>query len=101
MFTSDQTIARPRYQAGLWLQDNGQGKMPVPVRLLTTKFFYATGNTPAVCLTHSLPPDQDVSLLLLGCGDVRNVLFTAYADLGSGKFSKFLKDCITFASTNI
>ncbi|KDB20649.1 hypothetical protein H109_07402 [Trichophyton interdigitale MR816] len=58
--------------------------MPVPVRLLTTKFFYATGNTPAVCLTHSLPPDQDVSLLLLGCGDVRNVLFTAYADLGSG-----------------
>ncbi|EFR01962.1 hypothetical protein MGYG_04963 [Nannizzia gypsea CBS 118893] len=58
--------------------------MPVPSRLLTTKFFYATGNTPAVCLTHSLPPDQDVSLLLLGCGDVRNVLFTAYADLGSG-----------------
>ncbi|OAL70018.1 hypothetical protein A7D00_5547 [Trichophyton violaceum] len=58
--------------------------MPVPVRLLTTKFFYATGNTPAVCLTHSLPPDQDVSLLLLGCGDARNVLFTAYADLGSG-----------------
>ncbi|KAK2867969.1 hypothetical protein FQN49_003287 [Arthroderma sp. PD_2] len=58
--------------------------MARPAHLLTTSFFYPVGNTPAVCLTHSLPPDQDVSLLLLGCGDVRNVLFTAYADLGSG-----------------
>ncbi|KAM5441428.1 hypothetical protein MferCBS31731_003499 [Microsporum ferrugineum] len=58
--------------------------MARPTHLLTTSFLYPTGNTPAVCLTHSLPPDQDVSLLLLGCGDVRNVLFTAYSDLGSG-----------------
>ncbi|KAF3482025.1 uncharacterized protein GIQ15_04784 [Arthroderma uncinatum] len=56
-----------------------------PAHLLTTSFFYPTGNTPAVCLTRSLPPGQDVSLLLLGCGDVRNVLFTAYADLGSAR----------------
>ncbi|KAF2181225.1 hypothetical protein K469DRAFT_792236 [Zopfia rhizophila CBS 207.26] len=42
------------------------------------------GNTPAVCLTQSLPPDQDASILLLGCGDIRNVLFTIYAGIGLG-----------------
>lgn len=45
------------------------------------KFFYAIGNTPAVCLTESLPPEQDASLLLLGSGDVRNILFTAFSEL--------------------
>lgn len=62
-----------------------------PAHIQTTSFFYAMGNTPAVCLTKSLPPDQDVSLLLLGCGDVRNVLLTAYADLGDGNYLKPLR----------
>ncbi|KAF2469196.1 uncharacterized protein BDR25DRAFT_230166 [Lindgomyces ingoldianus] len=47
-------------------------------------YFYPIGNTPAVCLTQSLPPDQDASLLLLGCGDIRNLLFTVYAGMGLG-----------------
>ena len=55
-----------------------------PAHIQNVSFFYAAGNTPAVCLTRSLPPDQDAAILLLGCGDVRNVLLTAYADLGGG-----------------
>ena len=46
-------------------------------------FFYPIGNTPAVCLTSELPPEQSAEILLLGCGDVRNILYTAYADLGA------------------
>ncbi|KAF2655008.1 hypothetical protein K491DRAFT_704879 [Lophiostoma macrostomum CBS 122681] len=53
------------------------------VGLQRTSFFYPFGNTPAVCLTQSLPPDQDAAILLLGCGDFRNVLFTAYAGHGA------------------
>ncbi|TFK53888.1 hypothetical protein OE88DRAFT_1694901 [Heliocybe sulcata] len=44
-------------------------------------FFYPVGNTPAVCLTQDLPPGQSADVLLLGCGDARNVLYTVYADL--------------------
>ncbi|KAF2852444.1 hypothetical protein T440DRAFT_477389 [Plenodomus tracheiphilus IPT5] len=43
-------------------------------------WFYPTGNTPPVCLTQTLPPEQDTALLLLGCGDFRSILFTAYSE---------------------
>ncbi|KAF8348729.1 hypothetical protein F5887DRAFT_597878 [Amanita rubescens] len=46
-------------------------------------FFYPIGNTSAVCLTSELPPEQPADILLLGCGDARNVLYTVYADLGA------------------
>jgi hypothetical protein len=42
------------------------------------------GNTPAVCLTQDLPPEEDADVLLLGCGDIRNVLFTAYCVANQG-----------------
>jgi hypothetical protein len=45
--------------------------------------FYPLGNTPAVSFTQDLSPDQDADVLLLGCGDPRNVLFTVYADVTS------------------
>lgn len=51
-----------------------------------TIFFYAIGNTPAVCLTSELPPEQSADILLLGCGDVRNIMYTVYADLGGRKW---------------
>ncbi|KAF2434974.1 hypothetical protein EJ08DRAFT_692880 [Tothia fuscella] len=54
--------------------------MASPTRIERTQFFYAAGNTPAVNLVQHLPPGDDASIPLLGCGDVRNVLFTAYAD---------------------
>ncbi|KAI0838348.1 hypothetical protein F5Y06DRAFT_267925 [Hypoxylon sp. FL0890] len=44
--------------------------------------FYPLGNTPAVSLTRGLPQDIDADILLLGCGDVRNILFTAYSERG-------------------
>ena len=43
-------------------------------------FFYPLGNTSAVCLTENLPPEHDADVLLLGCGDPRNILYTVYAD---------------------
>ncbi|KAH6634745.1 hypothetical protein B0J18DRAFT_486920 [Chaetomium sp. MPI-SDFR-AT-0129] len=42
--------------------------------------FYPLGNTPAVCLTQGLPPKDKADVLLLGCGDVRNIMFTAQCD---------------------
>jgi hypothetical protein len=48
----------------------------------TTVFFYPLGNTPATCLTQDLLPEQSADILLLGCGDARNILFTTYMDAG-------------------
>ncbi|KAJ6449567.1 hypothetical protein C8R45DRAFT_145080 [Mycena sanguinolenta] len=44
------------------------------------RYFYAIGNTAAVSLARDVPPDKDISLLLLGCGDPRNVLFTLFSE---------------------
>ncbi|KAJ7695068.1 hypothetical protein B0H17DRAFT_1056261 [Mycena rosella] len=43
-------------------------------------FFYPVGNTPAVCLTKNIPPEKSANVLLLGCGDPRNILYTLHAD---------------------
>ncbi len=48
-------------------------------------FIYPVGNTPASSLTESLPQGVDADILLLGCGDVRNILFTAYCESGLRK----------------
>ncbi|KAF8205708.1 hypothetical protein K438DRAFT_1579184 [Mycena galopus ATCC 62051] len=44
------------------------------------RYFYPIGNTSAVSLARDVAPDQDISLLLLGCGDPRNVLFTLFSE---------------------
>ncbi|KAI1464937.1 uncharacterized protein F4812DRAFT_462259 [Daldinia caldariorum] len=44
--------------------------------------FYPIGNTPAASLTRGLPQGLDADILLLGCGDVRDILFTAYSERG-------------------
>ncbi|PGH27643.1 hypothetical protein AJ80_00656 [Polytolypa hystricis UAMH7299] len=54
--------------------------MGSPVVLNLFSILYPLGNTPAVCLTDALPGEEDADILLLGCGDVRNILFTSYAD---------------------
>ncbi|KAH6869723.1 hypothetical protein BKA70DRAFT_1210708 [Coprinopsis sp. MPI-PUGE-AT-0042] len=43
-------------------------------------YFYPIGNTSAVSLTGDLPPEEPAKLLLLGCGDPRNVLFTIFTE---------------------
>jgi len=42
------------------------------------QFFYPVGNTPAVSLTQDLPSNKTADILLLGCGDVRHILFTIH-----------------------
>ncbi|KDR75856.1 hypothetical protein GALMADRAFT_122208 [Galerina marginata CBS 339.88] len=41
-------------------------------------FFYAIGNTSAVSLITDLPVEEPARILLLGCGDPRNVLYTIF-----------------------
>ncbi|GBE84710.1 hypothetical protein SCP_0606900 [Sparassis crispa] len=43
-------------------------------------YLYAIGNTPAVCLTRDLASEEDADILLLGCGDPRNVLYTIFCE---------------------
>lgn len=51
---------------------------PVYLEILT--FFYPIGNTPAVPLTRDLLPEEEVDILLLGCGDIHNILFTLFTE---------------------
>lgn len=55
--------------------------MSHPLFWLSRTFFYPIGNTAAICLTQDLSPEQSADILLLGCGDPRNILFTVYADV--------------------
>ena len=47
-------------------------------------WFYAVGNTPATNLARSVPHGEDADILTLGCGDLRNILYTAYVERGLG-----------------
>ncbi|KAJ7256453.1 hypothetical protein B0H12DRAFT_1286199 [Mycena haematopus] len=58
-------------------------------------YFYAIGNTSAVSLARDVAPDQDLSLLLLGCGDPRNVLFTLFSE-HDGATRKLDFTCVDF-----
>ncbi|KAG8710643.1 hypothetical protein FRC11_004270 [Ceratobasidium sp. 423] len=58
--------------------------MSHPLYWLEKQFFYPIGNTPAISLTQDLSPEQSADILLLGCGDPRNILFTVYSDLTIG-----------------
>jgi len=48
-------------------------------------FFYPIGNTSAVVLTETLAPEEPANLLLLGCGDPRNIIFTVYSQADDSK----------------
>ncbi|KAF9065145.1 hypothetical protein BDP27DRAFT_1425084 [Rhodocollybia butyracea] len=52
--------------------------MSQPLHWLGKYFFYAIGNTPATSLTRDLSPQTPANILLLGCGDPRNVLFSVF-----------------------
>lgn len=60
--------------------------MSHPLYWTAQNFFYPIGNTPAISLTQDLSPEQPADILLLGCGDPRNILFTLYSDLSIGLF---------------
>ncbi|KAG8782474.1 hypothetical protein FRC12_020788 [Ceratobasidium sp. 428] len=42
--------------------------------------FSPIGTLPAVSLTQDLSPEQPADILLLGCGDPRNILYTLFSD---------------------
>lgn len=54
--------------------------MFVPTHLNLPTFFYPIGNTPATCLTQNLAREERGDILLLGCSDVRKILFTLYSE---------------------
>jgi hypothetical protein len=58
--------------------------MSHPLYWPSQQFFYPIGNTPAISLTQDLSPEQSADILLLGCGDPRNILFTLYSDVTTG-----------------
>jgi len=52
-------------------------------------FFYPIGNTSAVVLTDTLAPEKPADLLLLGCGDPRNILFTVYNQPDKSEYQRY------------
>ncbi|KAK3292980.1 uncharacterized protein B0H64DRAFT_327590 [Chaetomium fimeti] len=44
--------------------------------------FHAGSFEPAVSLTEDLPQGVDADILLLGCGDVRNIIYTSFVEQG-------------------
>ncbi|KAA1466961.1 hypothetical protein DENSPDRAFT_862780 [Dentipellis sp. KUC8613] len=54
--------------------------MAHPLFYLGVCYFYPFGNTSATCLTRDLPPETSAAVLLLGCGDPRNILFTIFCE---------------------
>ena len=68
--------------------------MAHPVLWPTKTFFYPVGNTSPVSLLQHVPPEDSADILLLGCGDPRNILYTIHAygiDQPAGKPS--VKSC--------
>ncbi|KAJ7764730.1 hypothetical protein B0H16DRAFT_427415 [Mycena metata] len=54
--------------------------MALPLYWPGRYFFYPIGNTSAVSLTRDLAPETDGKILLLGCGDPRNILYTIFSE---------------------
>ncbi|KAK5661571.1 hypothetical protein OQA88_9666 [Cercophora sp. LCS_1] len=54
--------------------------MLAPILHASCRPLYLVGNTPAINLTAALPQGIDADILSLGCGDLRHVLFTCYAE---------------------
>jgi len=69
-----------------WDRPEGVAAMLTPAVANAVTQFYPVGNTPATSLTSCLPQGTDANILLLGCGDLRNILFTAYSETGFRKF---------------
>ncbi|KAF7310443.1 MYND-type domain-containing protein [Mycena chlorophos] len=55
--------------------------MVLPVYFQENYFFYPLGNVSAVSLLRDVPPEGPVTLLLAGCGDPRNILYSLYSEL--------------------
>ncbi|TIA45510.1 hypothetical protein D6C79_05640 [Aureobasidium pullulans] len=54
--------------------------MLTPTYVNLKSFFYPIGNTPAANLLRDYRPHDAVKILAIGCGDVRNILFTLWSN---------------------
>ncbi|KAJ7186777.1 hypothetical protein C8R46DRAFT_981063 [Mycena filopes] len=54
--------------------------MSLPLYWPGRYLFYPIGNTSAVSLTRDLAPEVDGKILVLGCGDPRNILYTIFCE---------------------
>ncbi|KAJ3117350.1 hypothetical protein HDU96_007140, partial [Phlyctochytrium bullatum] len=54
-----------------------------PSHIERLQYFYPAGSTPATNLARASALEGDLDLLLLGCCDVRNILFTVYSESGA------------------
>ncbi|KAL6305497.1 hypothetical protein BKA93DRAFT_824905 [Sparassis latifolia] len=54
--------------------------MALPLVWLGNYTFFPIGTTSAVCLTRDLSPEERADVLLLGCGDLRSVLYTIFCE---------------------
>jgi hypothetical protein len=59
--------------------------MAHPLIWSNIRYFYPIGNTPPVCLTRALDPEEASTILLLGAGDPRNILFTLSSAVKPGE----------------
>ena len=57
--------------------------MLTPTYVNLKSFFYPIGNTPAANLLRDYRPHDAVKVLAIGCGDVRNILFTLWSNQGA------------------
>jgi hypothetical protein len=73
---SDKNITDPSFLPIL----HALGKMLTSTVVSLKPFSYPTGDTPAADLLRNLRPGKEpVEVLALGCGDVRNILFTLWS----------------------
>ena len=65
--------------------------LPYPIPAGPFRSFRPLGSTPAVSLTQNMPSEGKASILLLGCGDARNILFTIFyeEDNGNGRYKSY------------
>ena len=54
--------------------------MAASLQFPTVYDFYLIGNTAAASLTRDLPPEVPANILLLPCGDPRNVIYTVFCE---------------------
>ncbi|KAJ6608100.1 hypothetical protein B0H10DRAFT_2068943, partial [Mycena sp. CBHHK59/15] len=57
-----------------------QYSMALPLFWPGRYLFYPIGNTSAVSLTRDLAPETDAAILMLGCGDPRNIMYTIFCE---------------------
>jgi hypothetical protein len=60
--------------------------LPYPVAAAPFHYFYPLRSEPATSLVLDVPPWKDLTLLLLGCGDPGNILFTTFGEEKNGIF---------------